>query len=131
MKMVTLTVSVDLDGALLINSDLTLFVETFVTTMDLLRQDSQDCLASFMGVVSGPLRAVFQSGEIYDTRARHILNEFVRHDIDKAHADHLNESLYNLAWRNWAMIEKVWLHYRGTFDKMLDILLVGSGSSTQ
>jgi hypothetical protein len=95
------------------NPDLTLFVETFVTTMDLLRQDSQDCLAIFMGVVSGPLRAVFQGGKIYDPSARYILNEFVLHDVDKAHADHLAESLYNLAWRNWAMIgdlaEKVWL----------------------
>jgi hypothetical protein len=29
------------------------------------------------------------------------------------------------------LTEKVWLHYRGTFDKMLDLLLVGSGPSTQ
>ena len=64
MQMVTLTVSVDLYGALLMNSDLTLFVETFVTTMELLRQDSQKCLTRFMGVVSGPLRAVFQRGKI-------------------------------------------------------------------
>jgi hypothetical protein len=28
------------------------------------------------------------------------------------------------------LAEKVWLHYRGTLDKMMDTLFVGSGSST-
>jgi hypothetical protein len=92
MKMVTLNVSVDLDGTLLMNSDLTLFVETLVTYKTLLRDDSQEYLARFMGVVSGPLRAVFQGGKIYEPSARYILNELVLHDVDKAHADHLAES---------------------------------------
>ena len=92
--------------------------------MEVYQHDNQKSLDRFMSVVSGPLRDVFQGGNIYNTRARQILHEFVRHDNDSAHVDHVKETRYNVAWRNWAMIcdlaEKVWLHYLGTLDKMMD-----------
>ena len=83
----------------------------------------QKSLAKFMSVVSGPLRAVFQSGKIYEACARHILHEFVQHDNDNAHVDHVKETCYNVAWRNWAMVcdlaEKVWLHYQRAPRKLV------------
>ena len=102
--------------------------------MEVHRNDNQQNLVTFMGVVSVPLSEVFQGSKIYDSGARQILHEFIRHDNAIAHEDHVNETRYNIAWRNWAMIcdlaEKVWLHYLGTLDKMMDTFFVGSGSST-
>jgi hypothetical protein len=98
------------------------------------RDDNQQNLDTFMRVAAGPLSAMFQGGKIYDVSARQSLHEFISYDNTSAHEDHVKEYRYNIAWRNWAMIndlaEKVWLHYQGTFDKMLAILTSGSVSAT-
>jgi hypothetical protein len=99
------------------------------------RNDNEKSLETFMKVVSGPLRASFQSSKIHKVSARQILQQFIAYDNTSSHEDHVKEYRYNIAWRNWAMIcdlgEKVWLHYQGTFDKMLALLTTGSGSATQ
>ena len=98
------------------------------------RTDNEKGLETFMTVVADPLRESFKSSKVHGGGARQILREFIRHDNVSAHEDHVNETRYNIAWRNWAMIcdlaEKVWLHYQGTFDKMLALLTTGSGSAT-
>jgi hypothetical protein len=102
--------------------------------MKLLHNDCRDALAVLMNTISGPVCAAFQNGKCYDSNARFFLNERIRIDVDVMHADHVLEHAHNLAWRNWAMIcdlaEKVWLHYRNNFDKMLDLILVGQDPPT-
>ena len=97
------------------------------------RTDNEKGLETFMTVVADPLRESFQGSKVRGVSARQILHEFIRHDNVSAHEDHVNETRYNIAWRNWAMIcdlaEKIWLHYQGTFDKMLATLIIGPGSS--
>ena len=98
------------------------------------RNDNEKSLNTFMEVVADPLRASFQGSKIHGVSARQILKQFIAYENTSSHEDHVKEYRYNIAWRNWAMIcdlaEKIWLHYQGTFDKMLALLTTGSGSAT-
>ena len=96
--------------------------------------DNKKALNTFLMEVADSLRASFKSSKVHGRGARDILREVIRHNNVSAHEDHVNETRYNVAWRDWAMIcdlaEKLWLHYQGTFDKMLALLTTDSGPAT-